>query len=414
MRRCRSSPTAGFKNRLAERAGDRFFSGSGSVPLPFFFQGVPILPPFQFQVEGVDRSTLARVGRLETPHGVVETPAFMPVGTLATVKGLTVEQLRQAQVQMVLSNTYHLALRPGSEVVAELGGLHRFMGWDGPILTDSGGFQVFSLARLTKLNDDRVVFRSHLDGSPLELSPERAVEIQEQLGADFIMCLDECPPHDVARDKVLIAVDRTTRWAERCRKSQRRVDQALLGIVQGGTHLDLRTRSAEALVALDFPGYAVGGLSVGESPAEMYTTLDGTVPLLPADKPRYLMGVGRPIDLVEAATRGIDLFDCVMPTRNGRNAMAFTSLGPIRIKNLKYQKDTRPLDERCPCPVCAHHTRAYIRHLFLVNEMLGPILVSWHNVAYYQQLLRELREAVRAGEGAEFRRLQLARWGENP
>ncbi len=332
----------------------------------------------------------------------------MPVGTLASVKGLTPAQLREARVQKVLANTYHLALRPGSAVVAELGGLHKFMNWDGPILTDSGGFQVFSLAKLSKLTDDQVTFRSHLDGSLLELSPERAMKIQEELGADCIMCLDECPPHDVAVDRIRQAVDRTTRWAKRCREAHSRSDQALFGIVQGGTHKELRERSAEGLLPLDFPGYAIGGLSVGEHPAEMYATLDFTTPLLPTDRPRYLMGVGRPIDLVEGVLRGIDLFDCVMPTRNGRNAMAFTSQGPLRLRNLKFQRDPGPLDPACDCPVCTQFSRAYLRHLFIANEMLGPILLSWHNIAYYQNLLRDLRVAIRDNRGAEFRQQFLS------
>lgn len=332
----------------------------------------------------------------------------MPVGTLASVKGLTPAQLREARVQKVLANTYHLALRPGSAVVAELGGLHKFMNWDGPILTDSGGFQVFSLAKLSKLTDEQVTFRSHLDGSLLELSPERAMKIQEELGADCIMCLDECPPHDVAVDRIRQAVDRTTRWARRCREAHSRSDQALFGIVQGGTHKELRERSAEGLLPLDFPGYAIGGLSVGEHPAEMYSTLDFTTPLLPADRPRYLMGVGRPIDLVEGVLRGIDLFDCVMPTRNGRNAMAFTSQGPLRLRNLKFQRDSGPLDPACDCPVCSQFSRAYLRHLFIANEMLGPILLSWHNIAYYQNLLRDLRAAIRDNRGAEFRQQFLS------
>jgi len=334
----------------------------------------------------------------------------MPVGTAASVKGLTPQQVREAGAQMVLANTYHLALRPGAEIVAEMGGLHQFMAWDGPILTDSGGFQVFSLARLTRLSDQQVVFRSHLDGSLLELSPERAMQIQEQLGADCIMCLDECPPHDAGRDYMRVAVDRTTRWAQRCRDAHQRSDQALFGIVQGGTDQQLRERSAEGLLPLDFPGYAVGGLSVGEEPAEMYSTLDFTVPLLPAHRPRYLMGVGRPVDLVEAVLRGIDLFDCVLPTRNGRNAMAFTSEGVVRIRNRKYQRDPNPLDPECGCPVCRTHTRAYLRHLFLANEMLGPILLSWHNIAFYQNLLRELRLAIRENRAEEFRSVKLARW----
>ncbi|HTI52163.1 MAG TPA: tRNA guanosine(34) transglycosylase Tgt [Planctomycetaceae bacterium] len=367
-------------------------------------------PAFHFELEQTDRSTAARVGRWHTPHGDVETPAFMPVGTIGSVKGLAPQQLRDAGVQMVLANTYHLALRPGAEIVAELGGLHRFMAWDGPILTDSGGFQVFSLAKLTRLDDEQVVFRSHIDGNLLELSPERAVLIQEQLGADCIMCLDECPPHDVPEERMQTAVDRTTRWATRCRDAQRRTDQALFGIVQGGTNRRLREHSAQGLLPLDFPGYAVGGLSVGEPPEQMYATLDWTVPLLPADRPRYLMGVGRPEDLVEAVLRGIDLFDCVLPTRNGRNAMAFTHAGPVRLKNRVYQLDDRPLDPECGCPVCRQFSRAYLRHLFLVNEMLGPILVSWHNVAYYQKLLADLRQAIREGRSAEFRAVQLARW----
>jgi queuine tRNA-ribosyltransferase len=364
----------------------------------------------QFHLDAVDKQTSARAGRWETPHGVVETPAFMPVGTLGTVKGLTPDQLHDVGVQMVLANTYHLALRPGADVVADLGGLHRFMGWNGPILTDSGGFQVFSLARLTKLDDEQVVFRSHIDGSLFELSPRRAIQIQEQLGADCIMCLDECPPHDVEPAKLLQAVERTTLWAARCRDAQTRGDQALLGIVQGGTDRGLRERSALGLLPLDLPGYAVGGLSVGESPADMYQTLDFTVPFLPADRPRYLMGVGRPIDLVEAVIRGIDLFDCVMPTRNGRNATAFTDEGTVRLRNLQHQRDPRPLDASCPCPACTQFSRAYLRHLFIAGEMLGPILLSLHNIAYYQRLLRELREAIRRKAVTEFRSVHLARW----
>ncbi len=336
----------------------------------------------------------------------------MPVGTLAAVKGLTVDQLRAAGAQMVLSNTYHLALRPGADVVAELGGLHNFMQWDGPILTDSGGFQVFSLAKLAKLDDDGVAFRSHIDGSLLELTPQRAVEIQEQLGADCIMCLDECPPHDVPPERMQQAVQRTTRWAERCRDAQKRDDQALFGIVQGGTDPALREESATGLLPLDFPGYAVGGLSVGETPQEMYDTLDFTVPMLPKDRPRYLMGVGTPIDLLQAVLRGIDLFDCVMPTRNGRNAMAFTSGGPVKMRNLKHQRDPGPLDPECECPVCSHYSRAYLRHLFVAGEMLGPILLSWHNIAYYQHLLRQLRLAIRENQAEEFLAVRLAAWGQ--
>ncbi|MEX1230983.1 MAG: tRNA guanosine(34) transglycosylase Tgt [Planctomycetaceae bacterium] len=363
---------------------------------------------FSFTVDAVDRTSLGRAGRLTTPHGVVDTPAFMPVGTLATVKGLLPEQLRAAGAQMVLSNTYHLALRPGADVVAEMGGLHKFMAWDGPILTDSGGFQVFSLSRLTRLDDHHVVFRSHIDGKLFELSPERAVEIQEQLGADCIMCLDECPPHDVDPTRLMHAVERTTAWARRCREAQKRSDQMLFGIVQGGTSEKHRVHSAKGLLEIGFPGYAVGGLSVGEAPSLMYDTLDYTVPLLPADRPRYLMGVGRPEDILQAVSRGIDLFDCVMPTRNGRNAMAFTTTGPVRLRNSQYQRDGRPLDESCACPVCRTYSRAYLRHLFIAGEMLGPILVSWHNISHYQALLKGLREAIREGRGGEFVTGQLA------
>jgi len=373
----------------------------------------PPSPAFRFSVDHADRATSARVGRWQTPHGTVDTPAFMPVGTIGSVKGLTPDQLRQAGVQMVLANTYHLALRPGPEIVAELGGLHRFVGWDGPMLTDSGGFQVFSLAKLTRLDDKQVVFRSHIDGNLLELSPERAIRIQEQLGADCIMCLDECPPHDVAEERLRQAVDRTTRWAVRCREAHQRADQALFGIVQGGTNRSLRERSATALRPLEFPGYAVGGLSVGEAPNLMYETLDWTVPLLPVDRPRYLMGVGRPIDLIEAVLRGIDLFDCVLPTRNGRNATGFSHAGVLRLRNQIYQRDDGPLDPLCACPVCRQFSRAYLRHLFMVNEMLGPILLSWHNLAYYQQLLAGLRQAIREDRTAEFRAVQLAGWGHN-
>lgn len=369
------------------------------------------LSRFAYHLDHQDTQTAARVGRWVTPHGVVDTPAFMPVGTQASVKGLTPEQLKRVGVQKVLANTYHLALRPGADLVADMGGLHRFMSWDGPILTDSGGFQVFSLAQLRKLSEESVVFKSHLDGSLFELSPERAMRIQEQLGADCIMCLDECPPADVPHEKVLAAVDLTTRWARRCRDSHQRADQALFGIVQGATFPDLRERSAKALLELDFPGYAVGGLSVGESPEQMYSTLDVTVPFLPTDRPRYLMGVGRPEDLLEAVCRGIDLFDCVMPTRNGRNALAFTSQGKVRLRNEAHKRDESPLDPECECPACTQFSRAYLRHLFAAKEMLGPILVSWHNIAFYQRLLRDLRDAIRTDQAAEFRSSQLARWG---
>lgn len=369
---------------------------------------------FSFQLEATDSETSARAGTWNTPHGPVQTPAFMPVGTLATVKGIMPDQLKAAGAQMVLSNTYHLALRPGSEIVRDLGGLHKFMDWDGPILTDSGGFQVFSLTKMRKINDEKVVFRSHIDGSLLELSPEKAVEIQENLGADCIMCLDECPPADDVKEKIRVAVDRTTLWAKRCLDAQKRDDQALFGINQGGIDEEMRTRSAEGLLPLDFPGYAVGGLSVGEAPPDMYRTLDFTVPLLPVEKPRYLMGVGRPEDIVEAVCRGIDLFDCVMPTRNGRNAMAFTSNGPVKLRNAVHKTDESPLDPECDCPACTRYSRAYLRHLFVAKEMLGGILVSLHNIHFYQKLVRNLRIAVNNGTVAQFRANQLARWQRQP
>jgi queuine tRNA-ribosyltransferase len=367
--------------------------------------------PFSFQLDYVSTDSPARAGLWRTPHGVVETPAFMPVGTRGSVKGVWPQQLREIGTQMVLANTYHLALRPGEKVVEELGGLHGFMQWDGPILTDSGGFQVFSLADLRRLDDEQVVFRSHIDGSLLELSPERAVAIQESLGADCIMCLDECPPHDVGTERMLMAVDRTTRWAARCRDAQRRNDQALFGIVQGGTDPALRERSAQGLLPLDFPGYAVGGLSVGESPAEMYETLDVTTPMLPSERPRYLMGVGRPIDIIEAVLRGVDLFDCVMPTRNARNATAFTSVGRVRLRNLQHQTDSAPLDPQCDCPCCRDFSRGYLRHLFMSGEMLGPMLLSVHNLAFYQKLMRDLRDAVQRNAVRMFRDDFLMRQG---
>ncbi|MEX0979009.1 MAG: tRNA guanosine(34) transglycosylase Tgt [Pirellulales bacterium] len=351
---------------------------------------------FSFEVHAVDRHSAARTSTFQTPHGAVEMPAFMPVGTQGTVKGLTVDQLRQSGTQMILGNTYHLALRPGETAIQALGGLHTFSGWDGAILTDSGGFQLFSLANSVTVSEEQAVFRSHIDGNLLALSPERAVAIQEVLGSDVAMVLDHVValPSDPA--VVLDAAHRTVRWARRSKDAQTRPDQALFAIVQGGRDPDLRVACAQQLANMDFPGYAVGGLSVGETPAEMYAVLDVTVPAMPADRPRYLMGVGRPEDLLEAIRRGIDLFDCVLPTRNGRNALAFTAAGPIRLRNLQYARDEQPLEVDCPCAAC-RHSRGYLRHLFLAGEMLGPILVSLHNVTFYQRLLCEARGAISAG-----------------
>jgi len=356
------------------------------------------------------RDGRARLGRLTTPHGVVDTPAFMPVGTRGTVKGLLPEQLRAAGVQMLLANTYHLALRPGAEIVAQLGGLHRFMAWHGPILTDSGGYQVFSLAGIRRLSDQGVEFRSPVDGSWLLLTPERAVQIQELLGSDIAMCLDECPPFDAGEAVLGQAVRRTCHWAERCRQAHRRADQALFAIVQGGLNLELRQQCARALVALDFPGYALGGFSVGEPPDWMYPVLAATAESLPEDKPRYLMGVGRPQDILEAVAAGVDLFDCVLPTRNGRNAQAFVRTGVLRLRNAIHRTDPRPLDEDCPCPACRYYSRAYLHHLFHAEEMLGPILLSLHNVTFYQRLMAEIRQAIASGQFAQYRAARLAQY----
>jgi queuine tRNA-ribosyltransferase len=364
----------------------------------------------RFELLAVDGS--ARRGRLHTPHGVVETPLFMPVGTQATVKGLTPEQLEAIGARIVLANTYHLALRPGDELIAEMGGLHAFMGWRGPILTDSGGFQVYSLAQARQITDHGATFRSHIDGTLLELTPERAVVIQQKLGADVAMCLDECPPSDTAAEYMEVAVDRTVRWARRCKEAHTRADQALFGIVQGGPNLSLRERCAGALVEMDFPGYALGGFSVGETPAQMTAALGPCAEMLPAGKPRYLMGVGRPQDIVEAIGAGLDLFDCVMPTRNGRNALAFTDDGVVKMRNSRHRRDPAPLQSGCPCYTCRHFSRAYLHHLFAAQEMLGPTLLSLHNVAYYLRLAAQAREAIEQRRWGAFRAAQLARWGD--
>src|SRR5262245_13926644 len=348
---------------------------------------------FSFRVEHVDTASGARLGRFATPHGNVDTPAFMPVGTQGTVKGVDPGRLRETGAQLILANTYHLSLRPGEQTVAALGGLHAFMRWDGPILTDSGGFQVFSLAERVVVDEQGVRFRSHIDGAAVELTPERAVAIQEQLGSDVAMVLDHVVALPNDRAIVADAMRRSVRWAERCRAAAQRPDQALFAIVQGGLDPELRAESAAGLTALDFVGYAIGGLSVGETPEEMYAALDISLPHLPADRPRYLMGVGRPIDLLEAIGRGVDLFDCVLPTRNGRNALAFTDQGPVRLRNQQHSHDREPLDPTCPCLAC-RHSRGYLRHLFQADEMLGPMLLSIHNLTYYQRLLAAAREAI--------------------
>ena len=363
----------------------------------------------RFELLRQDARSAARRGRLHTPHGSVELPAFMPVGTQATVKGLSIDVIRATGAQMILANTYHLALRPGESVVAEMGGLHDFSGWDGPILTDSGGFQVFSLAKNAQVTEAAVTFRSHIDGQLFELSPERAVAIQEALGSDIAMALDQVVALPNAPELVREATWRSVRWAARCAAARRRPDQALFAIVQGGLNAELRVEAAREMAGMDFPGYAIGGLSVGEPPAEMYRILDAISPALPVDRPRYLMGVGQPADLLEAVSRGVDLFDCVLPTRNGRNATAYTDSGMVRLRNRQYERDTRPLEPDCPCPAC-RHSRAYLRHLFMVDEMLGPVLLSAHNVTYYQRLMRRAREAIERGDFVEFRNERLSAW----
>ena len=357
---------------------------------------------FGFTLQHVDPCG-ARAGVLHTPHGDVPTPAFMPVGTKATVKGLLPDQVRETGAGMILANTYHLTVRPGADLVARQGGLHAFGRWDGPILTDSGGFQVFSLADARTLSPDGVTFKSHVDGSDIRLTPESCVRIQEQLGADVAMVLDVCPPATERPSVLHEAVQMTAAWARRCQKAHTRPDQVLFAIVQGGTDPALRKLSAEGLVPLDFPGYAVGGLSVGEPPPEMMQTLEVTTPLLPVEKPRYLMGVGRPIDLVEAVCRGVDMFDCVMPTRNARNNMAFTSRGPVKMRNLQHAEDPAPLDPECGCVTCRQFTRSYLRHLAVTKEMLGPILLSIHNLTFYADTMRRFREAILEDRADQFR-----------
>jgi len=369
---------------------------------------------FPFEVLKTD-PTGARLGRLTTPHGVIDTPAFMPVGTQGTVKGLTQQALGELGVKILLGNTYHLYLRPGHERIRRLGGLHRFMSWPGAILTDSGGFQVFSLADLRKVTDDGVIFRSHLDGSEHFLTPEKSIEIQQALGSDIAMVLDECIEYPADRERAASAVKRTTEWARRCRDFSRAPmksghanadaitpGQVLFAIVQGGTHADLRRESARQLLDLDFPGYAVGGLAVGEPHALTCEMAAAATAELPADRPRYLMGVGFPEQLADYVACGIDMMDCVLPTRNARNGCLFTSVGRINIKNAIYADDSRPLDERCSCMVCRTYSRAYLRHLFLANEILASILNSHHNIAFYLDIMAKIRQAIAFGELAEF------------
>jgi queuine tRNA-ribosyltransferase len=352
---------------------------------------------FSFQVLGLDPSSAARRGRLTTPHGTIETPAFMPVGTQATVKAMLPENVAAAGYGLILCNTYHLMLRPGPEIVKKHGGLHGFMRWDGAILTDSGGFQVFSLSDLRKIRPEGVTFKSHLDGSRHELSPERAIAIEEALGSDIAMALDVCPPSTAGRDEVERALDLTTTWAGRCLAARTRPQQAVFGIVQGGLDLELRRQHAAAISALPFEGLAIGGLSVGEPPESMYPVVDATAPLLPAGKPRYLMGVGTPRDLVRCSMAGVDMFDCVFPTRAGRTGLLFTSQGRLTIKNACHREDLSPPDPECGCPTCSRFSRAYLRHLFTAGEILASVLITTHNLHYLSGLMAEVRDAIGKG-----------------
>lgn len=375
---------------------------------------------FQFTVttSSTEPGVAARCGLLTLPHATVETPVFMPVGTQATVKAMIPGELREIGFGLILGNTYHLHLRPGEDLVARAGGLHRFSGWDGALLTDSGGFQVFSLTGLRRIGADGVQFQSHIDGSRHEFTPESVMQIERALGADIIMAFDECAPYPSTLEYAHEAMERTHRWAERCRTAydlagQRATGgwhQALFGIVQGSTYRDLREESARTLVALDFPGYAVGGLAVGEDAEQRNATLGWTVPLLPAEKPRYLMGVGTPIDILDAVQRGVDMFDCVLPTRNARNAQVFTSRGVLNLRNARFTEDFTPLDPNCECSVCARHTRAYVRHLFKANEILAPRLTTYHNLYFYHRLMTDIRAAIRAHRFQAYREQFLLRY----
>ncbi len=348
-----------------------------------------------FQILHTDSRSAAKLGLLTTAHGEVETPVFMPVATAGAVKGITPQQLQATGSELVLANTYHLLLRPGVDVVEKLGGLHKFMAWDGPILTDRGGYQVFSLSPLTKIDDDGVEFASHVDGARIYLSAEIATEIQNRLGADIIMCFDQCTPFGVDAPQLEKAVERSILWAKRSKQAHANSGQMLFGIVQGGTNLELRTHCAKKLVEMDFDGYAVGGLSVGEEHDDMIKTVAHTTPLLPEDKPRYLMGAGTPKDIIAAVRAGIDMFDCVLPTRNGRNAFAFTENGPVRLRNSSHTNDAGPIEAGCDCYCCRNFSRGALRHFFNSGEMLGPILASLHNLRFYQRLMAKVRETLK-------------------
>ena len=351
-----------------------------------------------FKLINKDVNTKPRRGVLTTSHGQIQTPVFMPVGTAGAVKGTTPAMVEQTGAEIILANTYHMMIRPGVETVEKIGGLHKMMAWKKPILTDSGGYQIFSLNSLVKIDDDGVVFASHVDGSKFEMNAEIATNIQNRLGADIIMCFDQCAPYPCEKSQLEQAMERSIRWAMRCKNAHANDNQLLFGIVQGGTDLEMRSHCARELVKMDFPGYAIGGLSVGEGHQKMVETIAHTTIELPEDKPRYLMGVGTPLDIIQAVNHGIDMFDCVMPTRNGRNAYAFTEQGPVRLRNSCHSTDTEPIEQNCDCYCCENFSRAALRHFFNVGEMLGPIMVSLHNIRFYQRLMAKIRDSIEKNE----------------
>jgi len=359
--------------------------------------------PFQFDLIKQDIATSARLGKMTTPHGIVQTPAFMPVGTQGTVKSMLPEEIKNCGAEIILGNTYHLYLRPGHETIKKMGGLHRFMNWPDPILTDSGGFQVYSLGALRKITPDGVIFRSHIDGSKHFLSPQKAIEIQEALGADIMMCLDECTPYPATYSQTEKSLNLTAKWANLCKQAKASVDQALFGIIQGGTYMDLRERAVEQVVPLGFDGYALGGVSVGEPKEIMYEITDSITALLPVNKPRYLMGIGTPEDIVFGVSRGVDMFDCVIPTRCARHGLLFTNSEKIVIKNARWREDINPPDETCDCYTCKNYSRAYLRHLYIAGEILAMVLNTIHNVRYYMKLMEEIRAALREDRFLEFK-----------